>query len=79
MTAMDVTIHASFLPHDDPPAAGQAHSNTSFIARGWSSNGRWEHQASAREDANAQEEADAEQMTTTRTPPPKSTQRGQMI
>jgi hypothetical protein len=34
MTAMDVTIHASFLPHDDPPAAGQAHSNTSGTARG---------------------------------------------
>jgi AraC-like DNA-binding protein len=33
VTAMDLTIHASFLPHDDPPAAGQAHSTTSFIAR----------------------------------------------
>jgi len=41
VTAMDITIHASFLPHDDPSAAGQAHSKRSFIARGRSSNGRW--------------------------------------
>jgi hypothetical protein len=47
---MDLTIHASFLPHDDPPAAGQAHSNTSFIARWRSSNGRSEHEANAEED-----------------------------
>jgi hypothetical protein len=39
VTAMDITIHASFLVHDDPPAAGQAHSNASFIARGRASNG----------------------------------------
>jgi hypothetical protein len=57
MTAMDVTIHASFPPRDDPPAAGQAHSKT-FIARGRSSNRRREHEA------NAKEEADAEAMTT---------------
>jgi hypothetical protein len=31
---MDITIHASFLPHDDPPAAGEALSNMSFIACG---------------------------------------------
>jgi hypothetical protein len=58
MTAMDVTIHASFLPHDDPPAAGHAHSNTSFIACGRSSNGRSEHEANAKE-ANAEEMATA--------------------
>jgi hypothetical protein len=58
MTAMDVTIHASFLPHDDPPAAGRAHPNTSFIARGRSSNGR------STDDADAGEDVNAEEMTT---------------
>jgi len=48
---MDITIHASFLPHDDPSVAGQAHSYTSFIARGRSSNGRSEHEANAQEEA----------------------------
>jgi hypothetical protein len=67
---MDVTMHASFLLHDDPPAAGQAHSNASFIARGRSSNGRSEHEA------NAEVEANAEEMTTTRTSQTQSTQRG---
>jgi hypothetical protein len=47
---MDI-IHASFLPHDDPSAAGQARSYTSFIARGRSSNGRSEHEANAQEEA----------------------------
>jgi hypothetical protein len=51
VTAMDITIHASFLPHDDPSAAGQAHSYTSFIACGRSSNGRSEHEANAQEEA----------------------------
>jgi hypothetical protein len=51
VTAMDITIHASFLPHDDPSAAGQAHSYTSFIAFGRSSNGRSEHEANAQEEA----------------------------
>ena len=60
---MDLTIHASFLPHDDPPAAGQAHSTTSFITRG-RSNGRWEHEASAKDAANAEEEANAEELMT---------------
>jgi hypothetical protein len=55
MTAMDITIHATFLPHDNPPAAGQAHSNTSSIARGRSSNGRSEHEANAKEQVNAEE------------------------
>jgi hypothetical protein len=50
VTAMDI-IHASFLPHDDPSAAGQARSYTSFIARGRSSNGRSEHEANAQEEA----------------------------
>jgi hypothetical protein len=54
VTAMDITIHASFLPHDDPSAAGQAHSYTSFIAGGRLSNGRSEHEASAQEEAMAQ-------------------------
>jgi hypothetical protein len=47
---MDITMHASFLPHDDPSAAGQAHSYT-FIARERSSNGRSEHEANAQEEA----------------------------
>jgi hypothetical protein len=51
VTAMDITIHASFLPHDDPSAAGQAHSYTSFIACGRSWNGRSEHEANAQEEA----------------------------
>jgi hypothetical protein len=51
VTAMDVTIHAGFLPHDDPSAAGHAPSYTSFIARGRSSNGRSEHEANAQEEA----------------------------
>jgi hypothetical protein len=48
---MDVTNHAGFLPHDDPSAAGQAHSYTSFIVRGRSSNGRSEQEANAEEEA----------------------------
>jgi len=54
VTAMDITIHASFLPHDDPSVAGQAHSYTSFIARGRSSNGRSEHEDNAQEEAMPQ-------------------------
>ena len=50
VTAMDIAIHASFLPHDDPSAAGRAHSSTSFIARGRSSNARPEHEANAQEE-----------------------------
>jgi|Tabmets5t2r1_1033131.scaffolds.fasta_scaffold85477_1 hypothetical protein len=99
--AMDLTVHASFLPHtdpdaslafyrdtlgfqvrndigyrgmrwitvgppdqpgtsihtqpggrpNDPPAAGQVHSNTSFIGVGRSSKGRSEHEANAKEEA----------------------------
>jgi hypothetical protein len=48
---MDITVQASFLPHDDPSAAGQAQSYTSFIARRRSSNGRSEHEANAQEEA----------------------------
>ena len=51
VTAMDITIHASLLPHDDPSVAGQARSSASFIARGRSSNGRSEHEANAQEEA----------------------------
>jgi hypothetical protein len=47
---MDITVHASF-PNDDPSAARQAHSYTSFIARGRSSHGRPEHEADAKEEA----------------------------
>jgi hypothetical protein len=38
---MDIAMHASFLPHDDPSAAGQARSST----------GRYEHEANAQEEA----------------------------
>jgi hypothetical protein len=38
---MDIAVHASFLPHDDPSPAGQARSP----------NGRWEYEANAQEEA----------------------------
>jgi len=73
VTAMDITIHASFLPHDDPSAAGQAHSKRSFIARGRSSKGRSEDEANAKGRSPCRRADD-----NTPTSPPGSNQRGEM-
>jgi hypothetical protein len=68
VTATDITVHASCLPHDH---------------RAWRSwNGRTERQANPtdeanpKDEANAEEEAKAEEMTT-RTSDPSSSQRGE--
>ena len=42
VTGMDITIHPSCSRATILRAAGQAHSNMSFIVRGWSSNDRSE-------------------------------------
>jgi ABC-type cobalamin/Fe3+-siderophores transport system ATPase subunit len=72
MIAMDVTIHASFLPHEDPPAVGQAQSKRSFIARWRSSKplGARRHRGGGSQCRRADD--------TTRRSPPGSDQRGEM-
>jgi hypothetical protein len=64
--------------HDDPPAAGQAHSNASVIARGRPFDGRSEHEANSKKDeANAEEESQCRSDDDdTRTSQAQSTQRG---
>jgi hypothetical protein len=73
---MDISVHASFLLGEDPPAAGQAHSNASFIARGRSSTGA-EHEANSKDVAGGEEETDAEEMTTTHERQKPTWQRGE--
>jgi hypothetical protein len=86
---MDLTIHASFLPHTDPDAAlafyrdtrgFQVRNDVGYGGMCWITVGPPDqpHEANSKEEANAEVEANAEEMTTTRASQTQSSQRGRM-
>ena len=80
---MDLTIHASFLPHTDPDASlafsrdtlgFQVRNDVGYGGMCWITVGPPDQP----HEANAEEEANAEQMTTAHQHHAQSTQRGEM-